>query len=159
MLKILKSGKYSLSLMETVLRADMQSVVQQASEFMTACYNVTQATSMAECRIRTWTTRMGRKLATSTTKLCSLPPTIEAFSETVKKAHCQCCVWRRALQDPPNLNPTDYGWVKEDTNSLQPVTLPSPFNKPAPDYILKLVRWFCSSDSLYSFSKAVMQPD
>ena len=43
------------------------------------------------------------------------------------------------MQEPPNLDPTEYGWFKDEvTKSLQPVMLP-PTKLPAPDYILKLV--------------------
>ena len=49
------------------------------------------------------------------------------------------------MQEPPNLDPTEYGWLKDEvTKSLQPVMLP-PTKLPAPDYILKLVCCSCSS--------------
>lgn len=102
---------------------------------------------MTDARVKAWTTRTGRKTASKTPKLCSLPPTTEAFKENVKRAHYQCAIWRRALQDPPNIDPTEYGWVKDkETRSLQPVTLP-PSRQPAPDYILKLVCCSCASET------------
>ena len=68
------------------------------------------------------------------------------FEENVKRAHFQCAIWSRALEDPPNLDPTVYGWFKNvETKSLQPVMLP-PSRLSAPDYILKLVCCSCTSE-------------
>ena len=101
---------------------------------------------MTEARIKSWTTKPGRKTATKVPKLCSLPPTSEVFEENVKRVHFQCAIWRRALQEPPNVDPTKYGWFKdEQTKSLQPVTLP-PLKLSAPDYIIKLVCCSCASE-------------
>ena len=42
----------------------------------------------------------------------------------VKKAHFQYAIWRKALQEPPNLDLTVYGWSRDmDTKSLQLVML------------------------------------
>ena len=84
---------------------------------------VNGATTMTEARIKVWTTKTGRKTETKVPKLCSLPPTSKVFEENVKRAHFQCATWRKALQESPNLDPTEYGWCKdEETKSLQPVT-------------------------------------
>ena len=49
------------------------------------------------------------------------------------------------MQEPTNLDPTEYGWFKDEvTKSLQPVMLP-PTKLPVPDYILKPVCCSCSS--------------
>ena len=62
-----------------------------------------------------------------------LTPTIEAFQDV-----------RRALQEPPHLDPTQYGWSRdEETKSLQP----PPTKLPALDYVLKLVSCSCASRS------------
>ena len=107
---------------------------------------VNGATKMTEARIKVWTTKTVRKTETKVPKLCSLPPTSEVFEENVKRAHFQCATWRKALQESQNLDPTEYGWCKdEETKSLQPVTLP-PSKLPAPDYIHKLVCCSCASE-------------
>ena len=68
------------------------------------------------------------------------------FYENIKRAHLQCAIWRTALQEPPSLEPTEYGWFRdEQTKSLQPVMLPST-RSPAPDYVLKLVCCSCASE-------------
>ena len=137
--------KYSLSLLGEV-NADMEDVINQATAFMYKCYSMSNTASMTEARIKVWTARIGRKATSKVPKLCSLPPTTEAFQLNVRRAHFQCAIWRRALmQEPPNLDPTEYGWFKNEvTKSLQPVTL-LPTKLPAPDYILKLVCCLCSS--------------
>ena len=52
---------------------------------------------MTEARITTWLTKTGRKSTLRIPKLCSLPPTTEAFEEN---AHSQCAIWRNAQQEP-----------------------------------------------------------
>ena len=111
MLEAVKADKCNLSLLGDV-NANMQDITKQATAFMCRCYHVTNATTMTEARIKVWTTRTGRKVASNIPKLCSLPPTSEVFEENVKRAHLQCAIWRRALQEPPNLDPTDYGWFR-----------------------------------------------
>ena len=94
---------------------------------------------MADAQTKAWITRIGRRTASKMPKLCSLP-------QNVKKDYCQCTVWRRALQDPPNPVHTECSWLEdEETRSLQPVTVP-PLIQQAPDRILTLV--CCSCESL-----------
>ena len=113
MLKVVMAGKYSLSLLGDV-NANMEDIIKQATAFMCRCYNVEGAATMTEARIKAWTTKTGRKTATNVPKLCSLPPTSDLFEENVKRAHFQCAIWRRALQEPPNVDPTKYGWFKDE---------------------------------------------
>ena len=127
MLKVLQGGKYS-----------------RCTAFVSACYNVHDATSMTESRIKVWIQKSGSKGAAATPKLCTLPPTNEAFKENIKRAHYQCCISRCALHQQPDFDPTEYGWVKDEVSkSVQPVTHPAA-TPPAPDYILKLTRCSCS---------------
>ena len=146
MLKAVQTGKCSLSLLGDE-NADMKDIVNQATAFMCRCYNVPNAATMTEARIKVWLTKTGKKSALKVPKLCSLPPTMEAFQENVKRAHFQCAIWKRALQEPPHLNPTQYGWSRdEEAKSLQPVMLP-PTKLPAPEYVLKLVCCSCASET------------
>ena len=145
MLKTVKAEQCSLSLLGDV-NANMKDIIKQATAFMCNCYNVSNVTTMTEARIKVWTARTGRKQASKVPKLCSLPPTSEVFEQNVKRAHFQCAIWRKALQEPPNLDPAEYGWFKdEETKSLQPIMLP-PSRPPAPEYILKLVCCSCASE-------------
>ena len=109
MLKAVKAKKYSLSLLGEV-NADMEDVINQATAFMCKCYSMSNTASMTEARINVWTAKIWRKAASKVPKLCSLPPTTEAFQLNVRRSHFQCAIWRRALmQEPPNLDPTEYG--------------------------------------------------
>ena len=96
MLKALKAKKYSLNLLGAV-NADMEDVINQATVFMCKCYSMSNTASMTKARIKVWTARIGRKAASKVPKLCSLPPTTEAFQLNVRRAHFQCAIWRRAL--------------------------------------------------------------
>ena len=60
---------------------------------------------MSSIRYKVWISHTGRKGASILPKLKSLPPTVEAFRENVKRAHFQACIWKAALQlDPPELD-------------------------------------------------------
>ena len=81
-------------------------------------------------------------------KLASLPPTNEALNYYVARAYLHTAVGRNALQpDPPAIDSTAFGWsLEERSKTLIPTTLPS--DTPlAPDYLLKLVRCSCSSET------------
>ena len=121
-IKTLRSG-HSLSLLGTPGNS-MASVIQQATSFIFACYGQTHCSSMLETRLKVWLSKTGRR--SSTPKLCTLPPTTEAFKENVKRAHHQALVWRSLEpENPPQLETAEFGWLQDDQNkSLQPVTLP-----------------------------------
>lgn len=85
---------------------------------------------------------------TSTPKICSLPPTTETFLENVKRAHLQTMMWKCEDACPPDVDPLQYGWQRDDSmmKSPQPITVPS--NIPhAPPNILKLIRCSCESSN------------
>jgi hypothetical protein len=146
MLKVLKKG-VSLDMFGNI-GADWTDVMQVATKFIAACYGQPKATSMSEARIGVWTAQIGKPGMARVPKLTSLPPTTEAFSENVKRAHLQTFIWKNALQlQPQKLEPTDYGWMKEASmKSLQPTTVPvdTPL---APSNILKMIRCTCSSET------------
>ncbi len=77
MLKAVKAKQCSLNLLGDV-NASMEDIIRQAA-FMCQCYNVPNVTTMTEARIKIWEARTGRKAASKIPKLCSLPPTSEAF--------------------------------------------------------------------------------
>ena len=96
--------------------------------------------SMSETRFKICKTKIG--ITASSLKLCTLPPTSEAFKENTKRAHFKSIVWL-SLQD---INPTyiDPGWKKDgQIKPLNPVLLPCL----APDFILKLIKCGCQSTS------------
>ena len=142
--KAVKNDKCSLSMLGD-LTADMDALVSQATKFMSNCYGVNKVDSMTDARVKVWISKTGKKTVSKMPKICSLPSTSESFRENVKRAHLQCAIWKRALQEPPNVDPTGYGWERdEEKKSFEPVTLPST-KKPAPDYIMRVVCCSCAS--------------
>ena len=93
-IKVTKTGRFSLSEVGDVT-ADMKSVEAQATNFICAAYGkITQScTSMTECRVKMWHSKTGKSGASSV-KLCSLPPTSDAFIENVHRGHLQVAVWK-----------------------------------------------------------------
>ena len=96
----------------------------------------------------------------STPKLCTLPPTTEAFKEKIKTAHHQASVWQSLeAQNPPELDSTEYGWVNDDQNkSLEPATLPDEVEL-VPEMVLRQIKCGCHSTTLclYSCNSANMK--
>ena len=90
---------------------------------------------MTEARKKQWSFKVGRSNA-SAPKLCSLPPTTEAFAENVARAHLQLAVWKSALcPTPPVLDSTAHGWSQtEGSTTLD---------------LLKLKRCSCQSQAPY----------
>jgi len=143
-LKVLRTGLHSLSLLG-VMDAPKESVIMQATAFMSACYGQSSSKSMSETRWKVWAFKTGQASSTPP-KLCCLPPTTEAFEENVKRAHYQAIEWR-TLEDinPPKLNPELYGWTRNTTlRRLQPTSLPVKMNL-APEFIMHLIRCRCKS--------------
>ena len=70
----------------------------------------------------------------------------EAFIENVKRAHFQTVLWRTINIDPRQLKPEEFGWKMDtDNKSLSPIGLPDD-TKPAPDYILEMIRCGCKAE-------------
>ena len=114
---------------------------------MAACYGSKKIESMSDVRIDVWSTKIGRKSLTTAPELKSLPPTTEAFEMNVRRAHIQTAIWKSAGEaDPPALDPTLFGWKREEVSrSLVPILLP-PNVALAPSYILEIIRCGCSSE-------------
>ena len=107
------------------LTADITEVVKQSTTFMASCYGLrTPCSSMTECCQQLWVQKTGK--STIAPKLCSLPPTTEAFEQNVRRAHYQVAQWYSTLSEkPPPLNAVDYGWEVDSTNKcLIPQTHP-----------------------------------
>ena len=90
-----------------------------------------------------------------------------ALEKYILRAHLQCAYWRSSLKrDPPPLDPSKYGWIKdEETKSSVPMMILH-WVKVAPDEILKRICCkcpvkHCSTDIITmttkcSFTKAHM---
>ena len=127
------------------LTVDIKQVVKQATEFMAACYGVKECSSMTECRQRVWAQKTGK--SSSAPKLCSLPPTTEAFHENVLRAHLQVATWRASLHGkPPPMDPVQFGWEADHVNKCLTPQNMCQGTAYAPSHVLKLVRCGCDSE-------------
>ena len=125
--------------------APLQQVIDQATRFISACYGMKDSTDMSHTRLLVWGEKNGKDHSSSP-NLASLPPTREAFIENVKRAHIQAVLWRTINIDPRQLKPEEFGWkMATDNKSLCPIGLPDD-TKPAPDYILKMIRCDCKGE-------------
>lgn len=141
-LKALKTRKYPLDSLGNI-SSSIDRVLKQATQFMLACYSHPECSSLTEARQKIWSTKVASQIA-SAPKLQSLPPTNEAFLQNVLRAHLQVAIWRKSAdRHPPNLNPEDYGFVREG-NSLRPMTVASDVAL-VPEDLLKVVKCGCSS--------------
>ena len=53
-----------------------------------------------------------------------LPPTTEVFNLNVLRAHYQACIWNHCMSStPPDLNPCDFGWKKDNVNECLKVQM------------------------------------
>lgn len=129
------------------ITADIEDVISEATVFMAACYGSNKKGSMSDVRIDIWSTKMGRQSVTTAPALKNLPPTMEAFRMNVLRAHVQTAIWKSATEaDPPALDPTLFGWKREEASRcLVPVLVPANVNM-APSYILEMIRCGCSSE-------------
>ena len=141
--KQLKKGLQLLQLGDT--ESDSADTLQECSEFISSCYG-SPTTNMTDCRIKTWRVKTGkaRKIAP---QLKYLPPTSESFELNVKRAHFQCAVWYETMDPhPPKLDPTYFGWEKnEKLKTLMPIGVPKD-RKSAPDEVLKTIKCSCTSE-------------
>ena len=140
--KVLGKG-YALRKMGDT-EADIYSVISEATRYVYACYGFDG--NLSEARYKLWFSKTGKRTVTRVPELKALPPTSDAFKENVNRAHIQVCIWKHDLNaDPTNLDPTLYGWQKDEiSKSLIPVTTPA-ITKPAPLEILELIRCGCVS--------------
>ena len=131
-LKVLRSGvEFSLAL-------------DQSKCFMLSCYGQSQCLSLTEARTATWTEKVGKRKY-SAPELASLPPTDESFKQNMLRAHLQTAIWLNAFHlNPPSLQPTDYGWTKQE-NGLIPTTIGQDIEM-APRELLQLIKCSCKRE-------------
>ena len=90
-----------------------------------------------------------RKSGSSSPKLCTLPPTNEAFSENVKRCHLQ--VASAIDGSPPAMVPCDYGWEPDHQLVIIPRTVHTGTDL-APKSILKMIQCNCKRSSYHTAS-------
>ena len=128
-----------------VIDTAWDDVEKEATKFMVAAYGGSSVT-MSERHKRLWAKKTAKSCGAP--KLCSLPPTTEAFMQNLKRAHLQVAQWYAALEsDPPAHNPRDYGWKADDINKLLSATTVTEGVCLAPDCVLNVIRCGCDSES------------
>ena len=95
---------------------------------------------------KVWVSKTGQKSTCLLPKLKAIPPTNEALRKT-QRAHFQACIWKAALDEEPlNLDPLKFGWVRDDSaKSLGAIPLSQDVPL-APAEVLKTIQCTCSSD-------------
>ena len=143
-IKALKAG-HSLSHLGD-LNSNMHDIFDQATKFIAFCYGSQATGDMRAVRYDAWSSKTSKKNMASAPLLKSLPPTKEAFSELVSRAHYQTLLLKSAVQaDPPDMDPELYGWsFDKSSQTFIPVTLPSGVPT-VPEEILHLIKCGCSS--------------
>ncbi len=63
--------------------SSIEDVMNQATLFMLSCYGHPECATLTEARQRVWAVQVAKNVA-SAPKLCSLPPTTEAFVQNVQ---------------------------------------------------------------------------
>ena len=137
--KVAKKGCFPLFCIGDV-HAEMKSVESQTTRCMCTAYaKVAESCNfMTECRVIMWRSKTGKSGASSV-KLCSIPPTTEAFTENVHRCHLQVAVWKAALlESPPDMDSTKYGWELVHLGILVQRTVPSGTLSAPPD-VLQLI--------------------
>jgi len=143
-LTALKGGHFPPPLGD--LNVSQEDLVKEGTSFIGVCYgNPSTINSMSEHRFQKWKSMMKGKCKNF--KLETLPPTTEAFTLHILRAHYQVAVWRSAAYpDHPDMDPSQYGWEKDlITRSLVPIQLP-PNTPIAPDGLLRTLCCSCDSE-------------
>ena len=128
-LKVLLAGKKNLDKL-----GDPVAIVEML--FVGARYGNKTQESISKVRYHIWAKSTSSRKITK-----SLPPTSESLAENIKRAHIQTSIWKAAMkQDSPRLDPTDFGWSKDEVmKSLSPVTMPTN-TAAAPKEVLQMIR-------------------
>jgi hypothetical protein len=147
--KVLKNGLELSKIGDPAV--SIANVIKEATVFIATCYGTKAKDDMSKARYEKWLSKVANRKVTTAPKLRSFPPTSEAFAENVKRAHLQTSIWKSALDEyPPDLNPSNFGWVKDTTSkSLSPVTVPQDV-LPAPPEILQIISCGCSRNEACS---------
>ena len=143
-IKVLNKKQINLDKIGNVA-CPFHEVIDQATKFLLCCYGCEEYKTMTEARQKVWSSRLTLSIGGSP-KLQTLPPTTEATNKNIARAHFQVATWQHDKNtDPPQLDPTKFGWQKEGS-SLRPVTVPNDISL-VPHELLKLLKCSCGSVS------------
>ena len=143
--KVAKKGCFPLFCIGDV-NAEIEYVEAQATKCMCTAYGkvAESCNSMTECRVKMWRSKTGKRGASSV-KLCSIPPTNEAFAENVHRCHLQVAIWKAALLESPELDSTKYCWELDHIGILVPRTVHSGTLSAPPDILQLILWWKCGT--------------
>ncbi len=142
MIKVLKDG-YDLSAVGNV-DAPLPEVIAQATHFISACYGMKESRDMSHIGLLVWGKKQERSLISQ-----RLPYHLQII-ENVKRAHFQAALWR-SISVNPELSPEENGW--DTANKTLCLTSLPDNTKPAPDYILEIIKCGCKTDTPCSTKK------
>ena len=147
-LKHLKQGILLTSLGDK--ESNIIDVYNDSGKFISACYGVKDEFNLSKVRYLVWRRKAEGKIS-ATPKLAALPPTTEVFNLNVLRAHYQACIWNSCLENnPPDLNPCDFGWKKDTLNDCLELVFFPDHVLPIPTLILKRFSCKCLSEKTCS---------
>lgn len=94
------------------LNSNIDDVIKEATLFISDCYEFHQE-SMTKFRIMPWYTQKTKARKTAP-PLQFLSLTDESFKKNVKRAHLQAIVWYATMEANPPVDPTLYGWRRDE---------------------------------------------
>ena len=109
------------------------SVTNQSQKFVCQMYGFPKLEEVDECRYSLFCTKNKQSH--------NLPPCQDALMKHTQRANFQAAIWRRALeQDPDVPSPDGYGWtISDNCINIDWMSLP-----PAPEALLDLVICGCT---------------
>ena len=144
-LNILRQGHQITGLGD--IDANLSEVIQQATTFISHCNGIVskESDTMTDIRYAVWQKKCSASKVTRASQFRTLPPTAAAFRYHVYRYHLQVARWKCADRANPSvLDPNDYRWEFDPTQTfLVPVTTPKGVSC-APDYILHLIKCSCA---------------
>ena len=107
------------------MNAAITDVITEATELYAACFGLQERSDMSAVRFDVWSSKMAKKMCSSSLELEALPPTTDVFKHHVYRAHFQAALGRAVLDaDPPVCDHPYHGWPHDQTsNILLPVAL------------------------------------
>ena len=126
--------------------AKLEDVMREGKQFVARCYEQNQLSS-SENRCTIWKNKTdGAKKSAKPPALRSLPPTYEALEMNIKQSHYATIMWENCVtSNPPQLNPCEYGWDRNEGEKSLRSTMLSVGIKIAPDEILQTPCCKCAS--------------
>ena len=129
--------------------SSQKDIAAECTQFIAACYG-SKKRDMSLARIDVWSRKMAKPKLSKAPELKSLSPTTVELEHNVRKAHIQTAIWKSANEpDPPQLDPTEYGWTHDAPKSLIPIMVSLEVKMAPPEVLI----WCGCSSSNPCYSK------